>query len=187
MEILEDRRTGEGPYIYCPNHSSALDILLTYSLIPHNFHFVAKKEHSEAPLFGVMFGKTHITLKRDSKTDSFRAMKKAENDLKNGISIVIFPEGTMNYQPGHMKPFRNGAFKLSFDSGVPVVPLVFHDNLKLLPFTYRVLYPGGGPGVSRISIGKPIYPTEFNDYSELMKAVRFQMENQLYGNEHIHN
>jgi 1-acyl-sn-glycerol-3-phosphate acyltransferase len=184
MKIADDGRNSSGPYIYCPNHTSALDILLMYAIVPESFHFVAKKEHAEAPLFGVMFGKTHIPLQRDSKVDSFKAMKRAEEDLKKGISIVIFPEGTMNYDEGSLKPFRNGAFKLAVDTGVPIVPVVFYDNLRLLPHTYRILYPAGGPGTSKISVGNPVNPLAFEGSSQLMKTVRQQMENQLTAGKH---
>lgn len=184
MKIADDGRNSSGPYIYCPNHTSALDILLMYAIVPESFHFVAKKEHAEAPLFGVMFGKTHIPLRRDSKVDSFKAMKRAEEDLKKGISIVIFPEGTMNYDEGRLKPFRNGAFKLSVETGVPIVPVIFYDNLRLLPHTYRILYPAGGPGTSNISVGNPVNPLAFESSSQLMKTIRQQMENQLTAGKH---
>lgn len=166
----------EGPKIWVANHCSALDILIMYDLVPEYFHFVAKRELANHKLFGVMFGKTHIPILRDSMTDSFKAMQRAADDIKNGSSIVLFPEGTMQYEPGKMNAFKNGAFKLSADTGAPVIPVAFPDNLKRLPFTYNVLYPAGGPGKVRVLTGRPLYPADFhNDVKALSEAAEQQI------------
>lgn len=179
-KVVYEEKLTSTPYIYCANHSSALDIILMYVTVKENFHFVAKKEHSDTPLWGVMFGKTHITVKRESMTDSFLAMKKAAEDLKKGISIVIFPEGTMNNSEEKLLPFKSGAFKLACDANVPVVPVSFIDNKKRLPQLYKVLYPKGSPGVARIHVHEPISPGEAdNNPKELSKRVCEKIESRL--------
>lgn len=161
------------PAIWCSNHVSALDILLMYNIVPRTFHFVAKKEHASVPLFGIMFSKTHIPVQRESMTDSYKAMQRALSDLQKGINIVLFPEGTMNFEKDRLLPFKNGAFKLACDANVPIIPVFFPDNLDRLPYTYNVLYGGGGPGKTRAVIGKPIYPLAYdNNATAINKAVR---------------
>lgn len=168
---------GTGPYIWCPNHTSALDILAMYATVPNEFHFVAKKEHAKAPLFGVMFTKTHIPIQRDSMTDSYKAMQRALVDLKRGIDIVLFPEGTMNFEKGKLLKFKNGAFKLACDADMPILPVFMPDNLERIPFTYKLGYPEGGPGKARVIVGKPIHPKEYNyDAQAISEAVRDFME-----------
>jgi 1-acyl-sn-glycerol-3-phosphate acyltransferase len=170
---------GTGPYIWCPNHTSALDILAMYATVPNEFHFVAKKEHAKAPLFGVMFTKTHIPIQRDSMTDSYKAMQRALVDLKRGIDIVLFPEGTMNFEKGKLLKFKSGAFKLACDADLPVLPVFMPDNLDRLPFTYKLFYPEGGPGKARIIVGKPIHPKDYNyDANAISEAVKDFMENE---------
>jgi 1-acyl-sn-glycerol-3-phosphate acyltransferase len=179
-QITFENKLNNPPYIYCANHSSALDVILMYVTVKENFHFVAKKEHSDTPLWGVMFGKTHITVKRESMTDSFLAMKKAAEDLKRGISIVIFPEGTMNNTEEKLLPFKSGAFKLACDADVAVVPVSFIDNKTRLPQLYKVLYPKGSPGRARIFIHQPIHPKEANkNPKELSKMVFKKIESKL--------
>jgi len=168
---------GTGPYIWCPNHTSALDILEMYAVVPNEFHFVAKKEHAKVPLFGIMFTKTHIPIQRDSMTDSYKAMQRALGDLKRGIDIVLFPEGTMNFEKGKLLKFKNGAFKLACDADLPVLPVYMPDNLDRLPFTYKVLYPQGGPGKARVIVGKPIHPRDYDyDANAISQAVGDFME-----------
>lgn len=179
-QITFENKLADTPYIYCANHSSALDVILMYVTVKENFHFVAKKEHSETPLWGVMFGKTHITVKRESMTDSFLAMKKAAEDLKRGISIVIFPEGTTNNTDEKLLPFKSGAFKLACDANVPVVPVSFIDNKTRLPQLYKVLYPKGSPGRARIFIHAPIHPNEANNNPKVLSnVVREKIESKL--------
>lgn len=178
--IFETPVKGGGPYVWCPNHTSALDILEIYATVPTDFHFVAKKEHAKAPLFGVMFTKTHIPIQRESMTDSYKAMQRALADLKNGTDIVLFPEGTMNFEKGALLRFKSGAFKLACDADVPVLPVFMPDNLDRLPYTYKLLYPGGGPGRARVIVGRPIHPKDHGyDAQSVSDAVRDFMEAQI--------
>lgn len=171
---------GNGPYVWCPNHCSALDILEMYAAVPNNFHFVAKKEHAKTPLFGVMFTKTHIPIQRESMTDSYKAMQRALADLNQGIDIVLFPEGTMNFERDKILRFKNGAFKLACDADVPVLPVFMPDNPDRLPYTYKLTYPGGGPGQARVIVGAPIHPKDYGyDAQAISQAVREFMEKQM--------
>lgn len=152
----------QGGFVIVANHSSALDILLMYMIVPRPFHFMAKQEHARTPLFGVMFGHTHIPLDRKNPLKAAKALEKAKDDLRRGIPIVVFPEGTMNKNPQGLLPFKSGAFRLAADTEVPVVPVAFPDHPRLLPRIYEILYPHGGPGVSHVYIGKPLSPSPGN-------------------------
>jgi 1-acyl-sn-glycerol-3-phosphate acyltransferase len=169
--IFEEDIRNKGPFIWCPNHTSALDILEMYAIVPTYFHFVAKKEHAQTPFFGIMFSKTHIPINRNSITDAFKGMQRAMQDLKKGTDIVLFPEGTMNFKRNTFLSFKSGAFKLACDADCPVLPVYMPDNLVRLPYTYRILYPGGGPGRARVMVGKPLYPKDFGYDPESLKAA----------------
>jgi 1-acyl-sn-glycerol-3-phosphate acyltransferase len=171
VAIFEEDIRNKGPFIWCPNHTSALDILEMYAVVPSYFHFVAKKEHAQTPFFGIMFSKTHIPINRNSMTDAFKGMQRAMNDLKKGTDIVLFPEGTMNFKRNTLLPLKSGAFKLACDADCPVLPIYMPDNLVRLPYTYKVLYPGGGPGRARIIVGQPLYPKDFGYNQELLKTA----------------
>jgi 1-acyl-sn-glycerol-3-phosphate acyltransferase len=76
-------------YVFCPNHSSYLDIVVSYVALPNYFHFIGKAELKKVPLFKIFFKDMDITVDRKSIRDSHRAMTRAAEDLKEGISIAI--------------------------------------------------------------------------------------------------
>ena len=119
------------PCIFVSNHSSYLDIVLSYVSIPQYFIFVGKQELDKAPLFRIFFKRMNILVNRKSNVDSHRAYIESGNRLDKGQSVFIFPEATIS-SSGNMIPFKNGAFKLAIDKQAPIVPLVFFDNWKHL-------------------------------------------------------
>jgi 1-acyl-sn-glycerol-3-phosphate acyltransferase len=97
----------------------------------------------------------NILVNRSSTIDSHRAYIRAGERIDRGESVFIFPEATISPN-GILKNFKNGAFKLAIDKQVPIVPLVFPDNWKLLQnggfFTSN-----GKPGIARVIIKEAVY------------------------------
>lgn len=121
-------------YVYCANHSSYLDIpSLCYGLLGH-FAFVGKASLTKVPLFGYMFRGLYISVDRDSKKSRYNTMVKCYEFLDKGISVAIFPEGTIpkngRYQ---MIPFKEGAFRMAIEKQVPIVPVTIPYNWFILP------------------------------------------------------
>jgi len=135
------------PCIFISNHTSYLDIVLSYVSVPNYFVFVGKQELDKAPLFRVFFKRMNILVNRKSNVDSHRAYLHSGEKIDKGQSVFIFPEATIS-SSGNMIPFKNGAFKLAIDKQVPIVPIVFYDNWKRLQnggfFTAN-----GSPGIVR--------------------------------------
>lgn len=156
------------PYIYVANHSSFLDILVAYKYIPGYFHFMAKGSLARVPLFRIMFWRTHIPFERGKVLESSRAYQRAVNDLAKGYSVLIYPEGTQNNKRYTLLPFRTGAFRMSVETGTPIVPVTCLNNLDILPHQSDLFRPHpGGPGHLYIKVGKPIYPHEY--YHDMVK------------------
>ena len=82
-------------YIYCPNHSSNLDIPVSTLAIPGYAKYIGKSSLTKVPLFGYMFSRLHISVDRDKQFSRYRSMVKCFYALDHGISVVIFPEGTI--------------------------------------------------------------------------------------------
>src|SRR5665213_2718227 len=82
-------------YIICGNHTSNLDVSAISVLTKNNFCFIGKEELLDNMVLGFFFRTIDITVNRDSKMSSFRAFKSAAERLKDGISVVIFPEATI--------------------------------------------------------------------------------------------
>ncbi len=168
------------PYVVVCNHTSYLDIILPFCFWPYHFHFLAKKEHAEAQFFGLLFRTMHIPIDRDNGVRASKALERAEADLKEGISIFVFPEGTIAPNAPSMLPFKNGAFKLAIDAQVPIIPITFANNWRILP-DYRKSDRLGTLGLARIIIHNPIDTDGLtdNDINELRSRVFKIIEDSL--------
>ena len=141
-------------YVICPNHTSYLDIMLIYISMPVYFHSMGKIELRRVPLFGKFFERMNIPVNRKSIKESHRAYLRAASDLDKGISINLFPEGTIHHNGPRMGRFKNGPFRLAIEKQIPIVPVTFVNNWRLVPDDYyrRV----GHPGIARIVVHEPI-------------------------------
>ena len=142
------------PCVLVSNHCSYLDIVLSYIALPDYFVFVGKQELDKAPLFRIFFKRMNILVNRKSTVDSHKAYVKAGERIDSGKNVFIFPEATIS-SSGKLIPFKNGAFKLALDKQVPIVPLVFPDNWKLLQ-NGGFLKANGRPGLARVYVRKAI-------------------------------
>ena len=170
----------EGPYVIIANHSSYLDIFVMYSIMPsHPFLFLGKSEILNYPLFKTLFKRLNIPVFRNDRIKAAKSFIQAKNALSNGWSIVIFPEGTIPDENWpQMIPFKEGAFKLAKSANVPIVPISFTNNYKLLSDPECVLG-HARPGFSHVHIHEYISKEKVNELSadELMK-LSFDIINQ---------
>ena len=140
--------------VYCANHVSYLDIVLSYIVVPRYFVFMGKQEISKAPLFNIFFRDMNILVQRQSRVGSHKAFVRAAQDISRGASIFLFPEGTISSR-GKLISFKNGAFKLAIENQVPIVPVTYLNNWRLLQ-NGGFLKAHGKPGVARVIVHKPI-------------------------------
>lgn len=122
----------KAPYIICANHTSYLDIVLTYCVFGDYFVFMGKNELRKVPLFNIFFKDMNILVDRKSATGSHRAFLRAGAEIDKGHCVALFPEGTIAPKAPQMLPFKNGAFKLALEKQVPIVPVTFINNWNLL-------------------------------------------------------
>ena len=95
-----------------------------------------------------------ISVNRDSRSSSHKAYLRACEEIEAGHSIFIFPEGTIS-SFGTLKPFKNGPFKLAIEKQVPILPITYLNNWKLLQ-NGGLFKSTGRPGISKAIIHKPI-------------------------------
>jgi 1-acyl-sn-glycerol-3-phosphate acyltransferase len=170
-------------YILVANHASYLDILTANIAFPNYFHFMGKAELRRIPMFGIFFRKMNISVDRNSRTDSHKAYKRAREDLRKGIGLAIFPEGTIPSCTPELGPFKSGAFRLALEMQVPLAPVTFLDNWRLFPDKqgeHLLLRPGR----SRIVIHEPISTEGMTeaDLPALRARVRAVIERELTTN-----
>ncbi len=122
----------EKPYVVVSNHESTADpFLLTY--LPWDMRWVAKEELFKVPVIGLAFKWSGDIPLRRGKGDSVRKMMDAcKESLEAGIPIMMFPEGTRS-KDGELLPFRDGAFRLAIEAGVPILPLAIAGTKECRP------------------------------------------------------
>lgn len=160
------------PYIVCPNHSSSLDITAAALLVKQNTSFLGKDDLLKKPVTGLFFRTVDIPLNRDSKISSFRAFKRAEEALKNGITLIIFPEGKISdIYPPTLNDFKNGPFKLAIEQKVAILPVTMLNNWKIMWDDGKQY--GTRPGICDIWVHKPIETVDMNvqDANKLKNEV----------------
>lgn len=150
------------PYVVCFNHGSYLDIIHSFNVLPDYFLFMGKRELLKWPLFNIFFKDMHIVVDRSSRIGAARSFVKARNSLDQGISVSIFPEGTIPRTAPRMKSFKDGAFKLAIQSQVPIVPITFVDNWRLFGDPLD-LFSRGRPGIARVVVHPFIETKGLND------------------------
>lgn len=121
-------------YVFMVNHQSNIDIpVLIRSLPAFQLRWIAKRELLWVPLFGwAMWAAKHITVDRSGRFDALGSLKKAKARMKDGISLVVFPEGTRS-SDGNLLPFKRGGFLLAAKSQTPIVPVTITGSGLILP------------------------------------------------------
>lgn len=136
-----ERLSPNTAYIFMPNHASFLDILLLLAHLPHNFRFIIKKSFFSVPLVGAGLRKGgHIPMDRKNPWRALRSLRRAADLLKDGVSIVVFPEGTRSAD-GEIQDFKTALFILPIRSRSPVVPVLIEGTFAALKRDSILLHP----------------------------------------------
>ena len=178
LRIVDRAPLPKAPYIICCNHSSYLDIIQMYNVIPEYFLFMGKYELLRWPLFNIFFKDMNIAVNRGSHIEAAKAFRRAAHALDRGTSIAIFPEGAIPAFVPRMKPFKDGAFKLAIEKQVPIVPITFLDHWHLFGEPMEVLS-RGRPGIAR-AVVHPAIPTKGLTEADLV-ALRKQVYEVIEG------
>jgi 1-acyl-sn-glycerol-3-phosphate acyltransferase len=121
------------PSVVAANHISAMDIPVLYSQLPFQFRIVANKYLFRYPFLGWHLRRSgQIPIDRSTLRATVRTLSTAVEDLRRGMSVVIFPEGGRS-RDGTIQPFQNGAFYLAVKAQVPVVPVAIVGTDEMLP------------------------------------------------------
>ncbi len=119
------------PCVFVANHASYADGIVLAGMLPWPFAFVAKTELRDAPFVGRMLERIGTIFVERRGNDAARAREEAVAALRQGRSLLFFPEGTFDRAP-ELLPFRMGAFLAAAEVGVPVVPVAVRGTRDLL-------------------------------------------------------
>ncbi|MEN8187779.1 MAG: lysophospholipid acyltransferase family protein [Bacteroidota bacterium] len=140
-------------YIFSPNHTSMIDVFLILAITKNPFVFMGKKELVKIPIFGYIYKRTCIMVDREDEKSRNRAFRMAQERLKKGLSVCIFPEGKVpDSENIVLCEFKSGAFRLAIEFQIPIIPHTFYDCKKRFSYTFF----SGSPGVLRVKVHKHI-------------------------------
>ncbi len=120
--------------LYVANHRSMFDIVLLYAQMFRPTAIVAKKEIKKVPILSWWMILMHCRfMDREDMKQSLQVILGCIEDAKNGISILIYPEGTRSKGESEldMNPFKEGSFKIALKSGVKIVPVAIHGTREI--------------------------------------------------------
>ncbi len=162
------------PRIYMTNHQSFFDILGLLAYIPVDFKFIMKQELMKIPLLGPAMKRVrYIGIEREDPRKAVRSMKEAAQKIRDGVSVVMFPEGTRSVD-GRLLPFKRGGFNLALKSGCDIVPVAIRGSYRIAPKGSLKI----NKGSFDLHIGDPISVKDYDRKSidQLMNRVRGVME-----------
>lgn len=155
------------PSVFCANHQSLLDILVIVMVLPVRVAFVAKSELFKIPILAVdlrIHG--HYPIHRTSLKKAKRDMDAIADGIRNGRSILFFPEGTRSENEA-LLPFKRGPFQIAAGTGAPIVPIHISGTNVINPKTSWLLrrHP------ITVRIASPILPMPSSTADSLMAAT----------------
>jgi 1-acyl-sn-glycerol-3-phosphate acyltransferase len=158
------------------NHQSLFDVWALIGKLPLQLRWIVKADIRRVPLFGYALERMgHIYVDRAKRMGITESLRVAAGKIREGTSVVLFPEGTRS-RDGRLQRFQKGGAVIAFEAGVPILPVTINGSRFVLPRDTLDLM----PGKIQIRIGDPIDPKVFDgDKNALIDAVRCAIEEKL--------
>lgn len=167
--------------VYVVNHLSALDIPVLYAYLPFHFRILAKKELFRYPFMGWHLRRSgQIPVVLENPRASVRSLNLAVATLRQGMSLVIFPEGARS-SDGQLHSFMGGAFYAAIKAQVDVVPMALVGTFEMLKMnTWHIK-----PGPVQLVAGRPISTSGMS--ARDMEKLQQQAEDVIAGLYYSHS
>lgn len=161
-------------YICICNHNNIADIPASAYAIQVPAKPLVKKELLSIPLLGQLFAMASVPVDRASDKGRKQSLEIMRQELAQGVSLIIFPEGTRNRTDQPLKEFYDGAFSLSIETGTPILPIVF-TNIRGISKPSSLLI---RPWTIEATHLPPVWPNDFN--KEQVKEYKQLIFNQMW-------
>lgn len=140
--IGKENLTAQRPAVFIYNHRNQVDPVIAGALVNDNWVAVAKKELQKNPIMALL-GKAldGVFIDRDDAASALETMRTVEERAKNGLSILMAPEGT-RLDTTEVGPFKKGPFRLAMAAGIPIVPIVIRNAELVAARNSAVINPG---------------------------------------------
>jgi len=171
-------------YVFISNHRSYLETAIVEGHLGRHVGIISKKELLKLPIAGQLMGYIDmLAIDRSNPTRAVETMQEAVGKIHNGLSVVVFAEGTRAMH-GELLPFKKGAFHLAIAAGAKILPLAVHNSGRLMGKKQNY----AEPGTITVDFLLPIsteHLTAENDLESLRDRVRAaiaaKLENQKDG------
>ena len=180
VEFVSKHPIDEGMLIVS-NHQSYLDILLHASLFP--IRFTPKAEIRSWPILGLYLGISRpVWVDRKNRQKSAETLKEFHRTLADGISLLVYPEGTTTDGEHGMLPFKPTAFATVIDTNFKIQPIItcylrdndnwnpaWYGDMTLLPHVWKFI--GRKRTRVRVIALEPVVPQPGEDRKALAARV----------------
>ncbi len=148
------------PVLFVSNHQGHMDSIIIEGFINKPKGFISIKEYQRAYILRTwMKHMGCVFMDRSDIRQQFMCIAEATQNLKDGHSMVVFPEGKLN-DGGETLEFQKGWLRLATKSKVPIVPITIKNSHKVISYNGRRLKPAR----VEVTVSKPI------DISDVKKA-----------------
>jgi 1-acyl-sn-glycerol-3-phosphate acyltransferase len=173
---LENLRAGES-YVFLSTHQSYMDIPVMLGYIPAQLRIAAKREVFQIPFLGWHMRRGgHISINRSSTQEAIETLRRATQEIRPGISVFLYPEGTRT-RTGALLPFKKGGFKFALQTGLPIIPVTIVGTRQLLPPDSIIFRPR--PVYMYLDAPIPTAALDDRDLPALMQTVRDAMTKRI--------
>lgn len=170
-----DRLPWRGPAVLVANHASLVDILVLFGLW-RPFKWVSKAENFRVPFIGWnMTLNGYVPLVRGDRESVLAMLARCRTLLRGGSAVLLFPEGTRS-KDGQLRPFKDGAFDLATELGVPLIPIAVHGTGEALRTKTLVLRDHVR---AHVEVLEPLDPAAFESADALRDEARTRIASAL--------
>ncbi len=177
LTVIGKENIPSEPCVFVGNHQSNFDIPAILANTNRLTGAIAKKDMEKIPIMSYWMRQIHsVFMDRENPREALKAISEGVENLKNGYSMIIFPEGTRS-RSNNMGEFKKGSMRLATKAGVPIVPITVYDTHKAME--------GNNGKVKKASakliIGKPIYVDDMSkeEKADIAEVVQNIIQNNL--------
>jgi 1-acyl-sn-glycerol-3-phosphate acyltransferase len=177
LTVIGKENIPNEPCVFVGNHQSNFDIPAVLCNINRLTGVIAKKNMGKVPIMSYWMRQIHcVLMDRENPREALKAIAEGVQNLKDGYSMLIYPEGTRS-RSNIMGEFKKGSMRLAIKAGVPIVPITVYD-------TYKAMEGNNGKikkANAKIIIGKPIYTDAMSkeEKANIAEIVKNIIQNNL--------
>ena len=170
--IGEENVPKDKAVLYIINHRSFFDTIITYQRVPRPTGYMGKIQMKKIPIVKDWMKAAHcVFIDRNDIKQGLKCILECIDDINNGISIAIFPEGTRSKVDGEFLPFHEGSFKVATKTGCPIIPVTINNSAAV----WEDHWPKVEKAHVIVEYGKPVYPNDLSP--EEKKHIGSYVEN----------